>query len=107
MWMILLGITNADFEVRSKTDKIFYVHQIPERKWEYNGIVHQLFIDYKKAYDSVKKETLYNILIKFGICRKLAGLINICLNETYSSVCIGKNLSYMSTVENGLKQDAL
>jgi hypothetical protein len=103
MWMILLGITNADFEVRSKTDRIFYVHQIPERKWEYNGTVHQLFIDYKKAYDSVKKETLYNILIR----RKLAGLIKICLNETYSSVCIGKNLSYMSTVENGLKQDTL
>jgi hypothetical protein len=27
--------------------------------------VHQLFIDFKKAYDSVKREVLYNILLEF------------------------------------------
>jgi hypothetical protein len=32
----------------------------------------------------------------------------MCLNETYSRVCIGKNLSYKFTTKNGLKQwDAL
>jgi hypothetical protein len=32
----------------------------------------------------------------------------MCLNETYSRVRIGKNLSYKFTIENGLKQgDAL
>jgi hypothetical protein len=36
---------------------------------------------------------LYNILIEFGIPRKLVGLIKMCLNETYSRVRIGKNLS--------------
>jgi hypothetical protein len=39
---------------RSTMDQIFYILQIPEKKWEYNGTVHQLFIDFKKAYDSVK-----------------------------------------------------
>jgi hypothetical protein len=29
--------------------------------------VHQLFIDFKKAHDSVKREVLYNILLEFGI----------------------------------------
>jgi hypothetical protein len=58
----------------------------------YNGTVHQLFINLKKVYDSVRK-VLYNILIEFGISRKLAGLIKMCLNETYSRVRIGKNLS--------------
>jgi hypothetical protein len=33
-----------------------------------------------KAYDSVKKEVLQNILIEFGIPRKLSRLIKICLN---------------------------
>jgi len=28
-----------------------------------NDILHQLFIDFKKVYDSVKWEVLYNILI--------------------------------------------
>ena len=48
---------------RSTTDHIFCIHQIVEKKWEYNEAVHQLFIDFKKAYDSVRRETLYNILI--------------------------------------------
>jgi hypothetical protein len=29
-------------------------------KWEYNETVHQLAIDFKKAYDSVRREVLYN-----------------------------------------------
>jgi hypothetical protein len=36
------------------------------------------------------------------------GLIKMCLNETYSRVHIGKNLSDKLSIENGLKQgDAL
>ena len=50
----------------------------------YNGTVHQLFIDFKKAYDSVKREDLCNILTEFGIPKKLVRLIKMCLNETYS-----------------------
>jgi hypothetical protein len=34
-----------------------------EKKWEYNETVHQLFIDFKKVYDSVRREVLYNIII--------------------------------------------
>jgi hypothetical protein len=45
------------------------------KKWEYNGTVHQVFIDFKKAYELVSREALYNILIGFGIPRKLVGLI--------------------------------
>jgi hypothetical protein len=39
---------------------------------------------------------------------KLVKLIKMCLNETYSRVQVGKNLSDMSPIRNGLKQrDAL
>jgi hypothetical protein len=70
------------------------------KKWEYNGMVHQLFIDFKKAYDSIKREVLYNILLKFGTPKKLVGLIKMCLNET----CIGKPLSDKFPIQNGIKQ---
>ena len=70
--------------------------------------MHQLFIDFKKVYDSFRREVLYNILIEFGNPRKLLRLIKMCLTETYSRVRVGKNLSDMLPIRNGLKQgDAL
>jgi len=38
-------------------------------------------------------QVLYNILIEFGILMKLVRLIKMCLNETFSRVRVGKNLS--------------
>jgi hypothetical protein len=32
--------------------------QILKKKWEFNGAVHQLFIDFKKAYDLIRREEL-------------------------------------------------
>ena len=75
---------------------------------EYNEAVHQLFIDFKKAYDSVRREVLYNILMEFGVTKKLVRLIKMCLTETYSKVRVGKNLSDVFPIRNGLRQgDAL
>jgi hypothetical protein len=67
-------------------------------------MVPQLFIDFKKAYDSIKREVLYNILLEFGIPKKLVRLIKMHLNETYNKVCIGKLLSDKFPIQNGLKQ---
>jgi hypothetical protein len=89
---------------RSTTDQIFYIRQILEKKWEYNGTIDQVFTDIKKAYDSVRREVLYNILIEFGIPRKMAGLIKMFLNETYNTASIGKSLSDRFPLQNGLKQ---
>jgi hypothetical protein len=60
---------------KSTTDQIFYIRQILEKKWEYNWTVHQVFIDFKKVRDPLRREVLCNILIEFGIPRKVVGLI--------------------------------
>jgi hypothetical protein len=39
--------------------------------------VHQLFIDFKKAYDSVRREVLYNVLIEFGVTMNLVRPVKI------------------------------
>ncbi|KAJ4451230.1 hypothetical protein ANN_02690 [Periplaneta americana] len=81
---------------------------IMEKKREYKGTVHQLFIDFKKAYDSVKREVLYDILIEFGSPKKLVRLIKMCLSERYSRVRIDQFLSVAFPIYCGLKQgDAL
>jgi hypothetical protein len=66
--------------------------------------VYQLFIDFKKAYDSVKREVLYNILLEFGMPKKLVRLINMCLSETYCEVHIGELSFDKFPIQNGLKQ---
>jgi len=60
--------------------------------------------DFKKTYDSVRREVLYNILVEFVIPVKLVRLIKMCLTETYSRGRVVKNLSDMSPIRNGSKQ---
>jgi hypothetical protein len=74
-----------------------------EEKWEYNERVNQLFIDFKKVYDSVRKEVLYNILIEFGIPMVLVSLIKIYVNKTCNKIRIDKHLPDRFRMQNGLK----
>ena len=88
--------------IRSTTCHIFCIHQILEKKLEYNEAVHWLFVDSKKPYDSVWREVLYNILIEYHIPIKLVKLMKVCLNETNSRVQV-VHLSDMFPIRNGLK----
>jgi hypothetical protein len=70
--------------------------------------VHHLFTHFKKAYDLVRREVLYNILVEIGITMKQIKLIQMYLNENYSRVRLGKHLSDMFPIKNTLKKrDAL
>ena len=52
--------------------------------------------------------TLYNILIEFGVPMKLVRIIKMCLNKMCSRVRVGKQLYDMLPIKNVLKQgDAL
>ena len=47
---------------------------------------------------------MYDIFTEFCITMKLVRLIKQCLNETCSRVRVGKHLSDMFPIKNGLKQ---
>jgi len=51
---------------RSTTNHIFCIRQILEKKWEYNEAVHQLFIDFKKTYDSVRRKSCITLSLILG-----------------------------------------
>jgi hypothetical protein len=80
------------------TDQLLIRFTAFVKYWKKNGSTMRqyirLFIDFKKAYHSVRKEVLCNILIEFWVPMKL--------------VRIGKHLSDSFPIQNGLKQgDAL
>jgi hypothetical protein len=54
--------------------------------------LYRLFIEFKKAKDSVRSEVLYSILMGLGVSMKLARLIKIRLNKTYSKVRVCEHL---------------
>jgi len=62
--------------------------------------VHQHFIDFKKACDSVRREVFYTILFESDIPRVLVRPIKLCLPETYSRARVGTNLSGVFPISN-------
>jgi hypothetical protein len=102
--MKLLGITSGGLNI---IDQLLIRYFVFIRYWRQNWSTMRQYIscsDFKKTYDSVRREVLYNILIEFWVPMKLARLIKMCLNETYSKVCIGKHLSDSFPIQTGLKQ---
>jgi hypothetical protein len=71
-----VGIINVDFDATGQLLIIYSAFIIYlEKKWEYNDAVHQLFADFKKAYDSLRKKVFKNTLMEFGIPMKIVRLI--------------------------------
>jgi hypothetical protein len=66
--------------------------------------VHQLLIDLKEDYDSVRGRSFYNILIEFGVPMELVRLIKMCLNFTHCRIRLGKRLLDTFLVKDILKQ---
>jgi hypothetical protein len=70
--------------------------------------VHQELSDFKKAYDSFRREVLYNILIDFGIPMKSVWLTEMSVNGKQNEIRIFKHLSDAFPITMvGKKGDAL
>jgi hypothetical protein len=101
--MKLLGIISVGFDVTDQLLIRFYAFVRYYKKWS----TMRLYISFKKAYDSVRREVLYNGFIEVGVPMRLVRSIKMCLNEIYSKVHIGKHLSDSFPSQDGLKRDAL
>jgi hypothetical protein len=101
--MKLLGLISVGFDITEQVLIRFSTFVIYWRESGNTMRVYQLFIDFRKACDSVRREVLYNFLIKFGVPVKLVWLIKVCLNDTCSKVNMGKHLSDSFLIQNCLK----
>jgi len=73
--------------------------------WEYDRGVHMLFVDFKKAYDSIHRESLINVLKEFEMPQKLINLIKMNIDYTDIKVKVGHSISNAVQVATGLRQD--
>jgi len=89
---------------RSTTEQLSIIGQIIEKRYEYRQNIWQLFIDFKKAYDSIHRESLYNIMYKFGFPKQLIALTKMCMENTKYRMRTQNVTSGTFTVETGLKQ---
>ena len=62
-------------------DQLFTLRKILEKKHQYHIYTHNLFIDFKQTYDSVKRDDLF-----FAIPTELITLCRMTLTEIRSAV---------------------
>ena len=60
---------------RSTTEQIFVLCNIFEQVIEWNSCLYLRFVDFEKAFDSIRSETLWHLLKSCGIPAKLVDMI--------------------------------
>jgi hypothetical protein len=85
-------------------DNIFTVCQTFEKCYEYNIDLHNMFIDYTQAFDSIKRNKVLECLIQHTIPPKLQKLIALTLTGTNARVKIYNKFTNKFDVQTGVKQ---
>jgi hypothetical protein len=79
------------------------IRNILEKYHEYSITLHQLFIDFKHAYDSVRRNQLFDTMTEFGITRNLIRMVKTTLSNTTARIKVHE-LPERSDINTGLRQ---
>jgi sorting nexin-29 len=89
---------------RSNIDNIFIIRQVFEKCHEFNVELHNIFIDYSRAFDSVYRNKIIECLLECGVPTKLIKLISLTLIDTKEKIKVNNSLSNDFKVEFGVRQ---
>ena len=89
---------------KSTTDRILALRVLIERRLEYRQKLLAAYVDLKKAFDSVHRESLWELLRLRGIPAKLISLISALYSDTRSAVKCGGSISDSFLVGSGVRQ---
>jgi hypothetical protein len=67
---------------RSTVDNIFIIRQVFKKCHEYNIELHNVFIDYTQAFDSIDRNKVLESLKYYDVPIKLISLIALTLTDT-------------------------
>ena len=93
----------------STVDNIFTLTSMITRKLnsKRGGKVYVAFVDYKKAFDTVNRETLWHVLQKLQTSSKMIMILKAMYNTLKSCVRWGANLSQFFECPQGVKRECL
>lgn len=89
---------------RGTTDMIFVARQVLEKAREQNTPLYACFFDLKKAYDTVNREALWALLLKYGVPPKFINMLKALYKDMKASVEVGGKRTEPFDVSNGLRQ---
>jgi len=88
---------------RSTIDNIL-VRQIFGKCYEYNIGLHNIFVDYSQAFDSVNRNKIIECLTKYEVPKKQIKPIGLTFINTTAKVKIGNQLTNEFRIVSGVKQ---
>ena len=91
-------------KARGCVDMIFVTTQLVEKAREHNDTLYMLFVDLKKAYDSVPREALWRVLEKCGVPPKLLRIVRSFHEGMHAEVRVDSSTTESFEVRNGLRQ---
>lgn len=92
---------------RSCCDQIATLRIIVEQSMEYNSQLYLVFVDYEKAFDSVDRETLWKILLHYGVPPKMVNMIKVFYQDFQAQVIHGGSLTEPFVMKTGVRQGCL
>jgi hypothetical protein len=106
---LTLGEYQAGFRPSKSTiDQIHVLRQILEKCYEFGIELHNIFIDFKQAFDKVKRPKIYESLKVPKIPTKLIKLVKTTLTNSRAVVEVYQGRTDIFSINNGLRQkDAL
>ena len=91
-------------ENRSTIDQIFTLRNILEQVNEWNATLYTHFIDFEKAFDSIHRERLWNIMSIYEIPGELISMTKAIYNNFECAVMEGGETIEWFQVQSGVKQ---
>nr|KAG5693079.1 hypothetical protein BaRGS_010638 [Batillaria attramentaria] len=92
---------------RSCIDQIATLRIIVEQSLEWNSSLYVNFVDYRKAFDTLHRDTLWQLLRHYGIPPKLSRLIQTSYEGMACQVVHQGKLSRRLDVKTGVRQGCL
>ena len=89
---------------RGTSEHMFVLRNIVEQSLEWQAPLYMNFVDFRQAFDSVHRGSLWNIMQLYGIPAKMIKIVKLLYSDTQCCVCDEGKQSDWFNVDAGVKQ---